>query len=156
MAVERHGHRIQGALARIRFILSVGVLSAAGCVTGWRSTKAPPLPNIGTAEWRVVELNHQPVAQSTDAARAWLKFDDKAKHVEGSGGCNRVSGPFTRDAQYLHFGKLISTMMACTDTGVNSQDQQFHEALQHIDRYDLRSDTLALSVGADRVAMLVH
>lgn len=162
MGVERPGSRKwnrMGEMARAFAVaaMALGVATAAtGCVAGWSLAKAAPLPTLGTSEWRLVEVDHRAVAPAAAPQVAGLTFDDKAKRVAGSDGCNRLSGRFTRDRVYLHFTNIISTMMACADATVNGQAQDFRTALAHIDRYEIRGDTLALSVGADRVAMLTR
>jgi heat shock protein HslJ len=113
-----------------------------------------PTPNLTTAQWHLATLNHAPAVPADAANRPWLQFNDKAKTFQGSGGCNSISGPYTRSAALMHFGRMISTARACTDAAVNQQEQAFKFALQNVDRYEVRADTLVLSVGADAVAYL--
>ncbi|HEY4219460.1 MAG TPA: META domain-containing protein [Gemmatimonadaceae bacterium] len=156
---------VRGTRVRSRFVgvrsavvtaIVVATVTVSGCVAGWRSPKPPPPPNIGTSQWHLVQFNHLAAVPANMAQRPWLQFDDKTKHFDGSGGCNRLSGPFTRTDTYLHFGNTVSTAMACSDAAVNQQEADFKAALRNVDRYWLNGDTLTLGVGADAVAMFTR
>jgi heat shock protein HslJ len=107
-------------------------------------------------EWHLVELNGQAAVPRDPARRPWLRFDDSKHRVEGSGGCNRTSGPYTVKGSALHFGDLISTKMACIDTGVGRQEQMLFDALERTDRFDIQRDTLTLQGAFVRLARFVH
>jgi heat shock protein HslJ len=164
MSVESFGDGRRGSrkpfarvgAALVAAVIALAVGSASGCVAGWRSAPPPPLPDFTTAQWHLAMLNHEPAVPAAAANRPWLEFNDKASRFEGSTGCNSISGPYDRNATYLRFGKMISTAMACSDAAVNQQEQAFKFALQNVDRYEIRGDSLFLSVGADAVALLVR
>ena len=159
---DRSGDRFGRSSAKVRQVLVVTALalasvSASGCLSGWRGWRSGPSlpsPNLTAAQWHLATLNHLPAVPGDAADRPWLRFNDKAKTFAGSAGCNSISGPYTHKGTTLHFGRTISTARACTDAALNQQEQAFKFALQNVDRYDIRGDTLILSVGADAVAYL--
>ena len=152
----------RGTQARARFgvrsavvtAIVVATVTSSGCMAGWRSAKAPPLPDFGTSQWHLVQFNHLPPVPANVAQRPWLHFDNKVSRFDGSSGCNRISGPYDRNATYLHFGNTVSTAMACSDTALTRQDAEFKAALKNVDRYYITGDTLTLAIGADAVALL--
>ncbi len=161
---DRRGDRFGRPPAKVRAALVAAVVvllcvTATACTSGWRGWSAwrsSPVPTVDltTAQWRLAMLNHLPAVPADAANRPWLRFNEKAKNFQGSGGCNSISGPFTQKGESLHFGRMISTERACTDAALNQQEQAFKFALQNVDRYEVRGDTLILSVGADAVAYL--
>lgn len=73
----------------------------------------------------------------------------------GSGGCNRIAGPYTRDSDRLSFGAILGTRMACADARLNRQEVDFLSALQATSRNEIRGDTLVLSRDGEALARLV-
>jgi heat shock protein HslJ len=112
------------------------------------------LQTLSGADWRLVELNGSAAAPPDAARRPWLRFNVDSSRVSGSGGCNRMSGPFTVSGEALKFGALISTKMACADQALNQQETAFFGALQSTDRFVLSGDTLKLMKGSETVARL--
>jgi heat shock protein HslJ len=74
-----------------------------------------------------------------------LTLDFAAKQVTGDGGCNTFSGPFEvsgNDA--ITIGPLASTLRACTDPAVDTQEQQYLAALGLAKRYQVTGNQLTL------------
>jgi len=69
------------------------------------------LPGLVGPEWRVVEVDGQPVT-ATGRAEPFLLFAD-GERVSGMAGCNRVSGHYDAGEGTLHLDSLVSTRMAC-------------------------------------------
>ena len=84
--------------------------------------------------WRLAQLGGEPVATGGDAQ---IQFDRYSGRVSGSGGCNRVSGSFTRSGITLRIGQLASTRMACADPARGANEAQFISALQTTASYRL-------------------
>lgn len=121
------------------------LLALAGCATiGGRDGAA-----LGDGSWRLFELDGSPALTTADTIRSpYLRFDEHEMRVSGAGGCNRLSGPYTRSESTLHFGALVMTRMACADNAMNRQESQFGAALQAIDRFAISRDTLTLYAGS--------
>ena len=84
--------------------------------------------------WRLAQLGDEPIAPGGEAQ---IQFDRSSGRVSGSGGCNRVSGSFTRSGITLRIGQLASTRMACADPVRGANEAQFISALQTTASYRL-------------------
>lgn len=62
----------------------------------------------------------------------------------GSAGCNSYGGEYVVSGTSLMFKNLLSTMMACTDTRLMDQEQQFLNALRNADRFQVSGDLLTI------------
>jgi heat shock protein HslJ len=93
--------------------------------------------------WRLTQLRGDPVESGGDAQ---IQFDGSSGRVSGSGGCNRVSGSFTRTGSSLRIGQLGSTRLACPDPTRGANETQFFAALQATASYRL--------AGPGRLALL--
>jgi putative lipoprotein len=116
--------------------LLAGILSACGSGISLDEPIEGPV-------WRLVQLGSEPVAPGADAQ---IQFDRNSGRVSGSGGCNRLSGSFTRSGIALRIGQLASTRMACTDPVRGASEAQFISALQGTASYRL--------AGPGRLALL--
>jgi heat shock protein HslJ len=103
--------------------------------------------------WRLVQLGDEPVAPGGEAQ---VQFDRSSGRLSGSGGCNRVSGSFTRNGITLSIGQLASTRMACTDPVRGAKEAQFISALQTTASYRLAGPgrLALLDAGGRTVALL--
>ena len=106
-------------------------------------------------EWRLVEVRGRPAVPSTGMRQASIRFSPDSVRVSGSGGCNRISGTYSRDDDRLSFGPIMATKMACADASLNRQETDFLSALQATTRYDITNDTLSLARDGERLARLV-
>ena len=115
---------------------------AAGCGSGI-SLDEP----IEGPVWQLEQLGSELIEPSSDPRRnAQIQFDRSSGRVSGSGGCNRVSGSFTRSGITLRIGQLASTRMACADPVRGANEAQFISALQTTATYRL--------AGPGRLALL--
>jgi heat shock protein HslJ len=98
-----------------------------------------------------VELQGEAIASSPEGTPAHLAFQAADSTVSGSGGCNRLFGPFhLQGAAGLRFGNLASTQMACPNMALEGR---LHAALPTVDGYALRGDTLVMLHGEQVVAL---
>ncbi|RZL65228.1 MAG: META domain-containing protein [Variovorax sp.] len=97
--------------------------------------------------WRLTQLGAgQPLPPGGDLQRdPQVQFDSSGR-VSGSGGCNRVSGSFTRSGSELRIGQLAATRMACADPARGATESEFFVALQTTASYRLQ--------GPGRLALL--
>ncbi|MDP9879951.1 putative lipoprotein [Variovorax boronicumulans] len=102
--------------------------------------------------WRLVQLGDEPIAPGGDAQ---LQFDRNSGRVSGSGGCNRVTGSFTRAGVSLKLGQMAATRMACADPVRGANEAQFLSALQNTASYRLAPGRLALLDGSGRTVALL-
>ncbi|RQO49527.1 heat-shock protein [Variovorax sp. KBW07] len=103
--------------------------------------------------WRLAQLGDEPIGPGSDAQ---IQFDRSSGRVSGSGGCNRVSGSFTRSGITLKIGQLASTRMACADPTRGANEAQFLAALQSTASYRLAPGRLALLDASGRTVALLN
>lgn len=97
--------------------------------------------------WWLTQLNDEPVPTGREPQNSpQVTFDRSSGRVSGSGGCNRMSGSFTRGGGSLRVGQLAATKMACADLARNETEAQFFQALQTTTSYRL--------AGPGRLALL--
>ena len=94
--------------------------------------------------WKLTEVYGKPLAADTSTFRtAHLIFRNEENRVEGNGSCNSISGTYTlSDNNRIVFSNMISTKMACPNLDVEAQ---FLNALQVVDGYRIKGDTLMLT-----------
>lgn len=133
------------SFARLTRRIALPVLAAAAlstALTGCGSGISLDEPIEGPV-WQLVQLGDEPVAAGSGAQ---VLFDRDSGRVSGSGGCNRISGTFTRSGIALKIGQLAATRMACADPARGANEAQFISALQSTASYSL--------AGAGRLALL--
>ncbi len=79
---------------------------------------------------------------ATRDADAQPQFD--GSRVSGSGGCNRVSGPYQRTGHRLTIGPLAATRMACIEPERGAMESSFFAALQATTGYSRLGSQLTL------------
>lgn len=88
--------------------------------------------------WWLTQLGDQPVAGSREPQRdAQVAFERSSGRVTGSGGCNRMSGSFTRSGSSLRISQIGATKMACADAARTETETLFIQALQSTASYRL-------------------
>jgi heat shock protein HslJ len=73
-----------------------------------------------------------------------LTADFTREQISGNSGCNTYTGPYTASGTTIKIGPLASTLRACADSAVNTQEQQFLAALQLATAYSVAGDHLDL------------
>lgn len=76
------------------------------------ATAPAAAPAFENTTWTAAELGGTPVTATGNNA-PHLVFD--GERVAGADGCNRITGPYTRDGESLTFGMLAGTRMFCAD-----------------------------------------
>lgn len=90
--------------------------------------------------WKLTELNAAPVKALPQQREPHLILQRDPQRLAGSGGCNRLLGSYTLDGTALTFGKVASTMMACSD-GLEQETSFFH-ALERVRSWKIHGDEL--------------
>jgi heat shock protein HslJ len=66
-------------------------------------------------------------------------------NASGNSGCNTFNGPFTvSGTDRIHLGPFASTLKACTDEALNTQEQQYLAALGLATTYQVTGNQLTL------------
>jgi len=110
---------------------------------------------LGGQEWRLKELDGEPLKQRNGAEPPDLKFDAEKKTVSGSTGINRLAGGYKLDANKLKFGNLAMTKMAGPEE-LMKQETEFVNALESVDSWKRTGDRLELLSGDKVVAVFAQ
>lgn len=94
--------------------------------------------------WKLIEVNGKKIRKQHNESYMIINNEQ----VRGNGGCNTFSGSVKITLRNrIEFQQLISTTMACTDDAKNSTESLFFNALNTVDQYEIKQDTLSLSKG---------
>ncbi|MFO1407832.1 MAG: META domain-containing protein [Steroidobacteraceae bacterium] len=119
------------------------------------ATLAAQTSNLAGTHWKATGINNgrQAVVSVLPGTTVTIAFDANGG-VAGSAGCNRYTAPYRAAGASIEFGKAAATMMACGDTAVMEQEQDFFRALETAqvvriegERMELRTATGALAAG---------
>lgn len=144
---------VRAASGARRLMANIAVAFTFGCA-GLRG--GDDAQRLAGADWRLSELSGRAAIPTEVSHRPWLRFEPDSGRVSGSGGCNRLTGPFTTDRGAIRFGALASTRMACLDEALSRQEDDFLTVLNSVNRFDVEGDTLLLLRGEAVVARFVH
>jgi copper homeostasis protein (lipoprotein) len=109
-----------------------------------------PGPPFEKTYWKATELLGKPVPPASRNREPHLVFEQDGR-LAGADGCNRITGTYERTAEAIKFGPMVSTRMACVDTG--EIERAFREALQKTGRWKIVGNELELSdIGGSRLA----
>ena len=130
-----------------------GFLSLGGdvCPSAMAATPAaPPAPlALENTRWKLELLNQQPIEAIEKVREPHLVFQSASKRVTGSGSCNQLLLPYTRDANGLRFADGSATLRTC-NTGMQ-QEAAFITALAKVANFSVEGRTLRLLDAKARV-----
>jgi heat shock protein HslJ len=113
-----------------RFAISGSVLtltnSSGQALLTFRST--PPAQAI-LGKWTAISYYTGSAVQSV-AIGSTLTAEFTKTMVSGESGCNTFSGGYTTSGDTIDIGPLASTLRACADPAVSTQEQQYLAALE--------------------------
>ncbi|HET7874943.1 MAG TPA: META domain-containing protein [Methylomirabilota bacterium] len=102
--------------------------------------------------WKLIELNGRPAIVPQQGRETHLRLREQDRQAAGSTGCNSFSGQYEREGDRLRFGRMVTTLMACVDPALNTQEQEFLRMLEAVDRGVAVNDDLTLYAGERAVA----
>ena len=103
---------------------------------------AKPDRTLVNTYWKLVDLRGAPVAVTPNQREPHLILQAQANRVVGSGGCNRLSGSYTLHGDFVGFGGVAATRMACP--GGMEQEGAFLRTLGDVKSWRVRGDELTL------------
>lgn len=127
-------------------VLINGVPSEIRIVVQPPITTPPPAVPLEGTHWTLTELISKKVPSAEGRAEAYLQFTADGNHINGSTGCNRLSGTYEKNDKALKFHPLATTMMACIGP-TSDQEERFKSALEETSRFLILNDTLILLNG---------
>jgi heat shock protein HslJ len=103
-----------------------------------------PAPLVGT-NWVMTSYNEgeRGLVSALEGVDVTIMFDE-AGQAAGSAGCNSYGASYTAGMGMMRIGGAASTLMACADEGVMTQEQGYVGALEGVAFYTIRGDTLEL------------
>lgn len=106
------------------------------------------------SQWQLaaMHVDGEPVELAADTAIT-LEFTSD-KDVAGRGGCNQYGGMYQADDQSIDFSQILSTLMACADSGVMDQEQQYFKMLDLVTGYEIADGQLTLSAADGEQQMI--
>jgi heat shock protein HslJ len=116
----------------------------ASCAAGGATTTL-------TGSWLLTELDGMPVPRTEGPRPAQLNFAED--RFTGYAGCNQFGGEYEASEASLRFGSVIATRMACAGE-VMQREGALSKALQDVDSFAIRADTLELLSGGEVRARL--
>lgn len=93
--------------------------------------------------WKLVELDGQPAIAGAQP-EPHLRVAVDGSSVLGSTGCNSFRGRLELARERVKFGPLATTLMACLDPQLGSQEQRLLRALEAANRAAVSGDSLTL------------
>jgi heat shock protein HslJ len=104
----------------------------------------PPKPDraLMNTYWKLVELQGAPVTVAPNQREPHLVLQLQGNRVVGSGGCNRLTGTYTLNGDFVGFAGVAATRMACP-AGME-QESAFLRALGDVRSWRVRGDDLVL------------
>jgi putative lipoprotein len=110
-----------------------------------------PLPSgdLRNTYGKLTQLGGIAAVVPSGQREAHLRFDSEGRQVNGTTGCNTLSGPVVLDKQRMRLGPLVTTRVACTDTTLTRQEREFLRALEALDHFTVADGHLTL-YGSER------
>jgi len=123
-------------------------LFLAGCsLPGAPVPTATPTPAgsaLAGSHWQltaIIENGEERPALQTPVVT--LQFDEQGQ-AGGFGGCNSYGGSTKLAGDGIRFENVVSTLMACAEAGVTSQEQAYLAALNAVTQFEVSGDSLTL------------
>lgn len=140
--------RIRKNLFGLAAIAAVAAMFC-GCCACRSYQKQTRRPLVGT-EWQLIQLGGRNVR--TEGEQFTVRFAADGT-FSGLGSCNRLTGPYTTDAERaLKIGPLAATLMACPSG--EDTERVFAAALEAADHYDVDGPMLLLLADGELRAVL--
>ncbi len=117
-----------------------GAPLASNCNANTKPIATTTAQTLTGSAWRLVESSKD--GKSAPNVESTLTFD--AKNASGKGGCNRFSGSYTVTGDKIQFGAFASTLMACIENEVATQEAWYLKSLGTANRYEVSGNTLRI------------
>ena len=120
----------------------LGIFILAGCSLTARGD------SLEGTSWTLTSLAG---SQSMEGATITVQFSNG--EISGSSGCNSFGGTYDVKGDKIETAELVSTLMACTDSGVMDQEQAFMAYLQDTQSFEVGEGQLKI-ITADGAELL--
>jgi putative lipoprotein len=109
-----------------------------------------PDASLTETYWKLIAIYDEPYSAGEDQREAHLKLRADNNAVTGFSGCNNFAGTYTTEGDAISLGPLAMTAMACIE-GMDTE-QQFGQALNEMDHFEIQGDTM-LGLKGDTVIL---
>jgi heat shock protein HslJ len=130
----------QFARLAVSLLVLIGVSCSSANKAGPASAPNTASFSLNGPEWLLVDLAGTRVVANSKASLAFL---DSGK-VAGNASCNRFTGAVTISGNTLKFSPLATTMMACADPKLGTQEITYLKALGAASRYEWQAPYLLI------------
>ena len=105
--------------------------------------------------WKLIEINGKPVVLDESMSNGpFIILRDEDRRVNGSGGCNTITGSYEiNEGNRIRFSQMATSMKACLNMEV---EDALKKALDMADNYTLSEDGKYLSLNRARMAPLAR
>ena len=112
-------------------------------------------PALAGTKWVLVAMGEEgDLKPALDIKDVTLNFSD-SDSLGGNGGCNSYSGEYESTTKgKLEVSDIISTMMACIQPGIMTQEHTFLDALDEAESYVVVSGELRIFCDDDFILVL--
>jgi len=102
--------------------------------TGKSDKETTKANRLEDTRWELIEIMGKPVAEYGEQIREpHIILNSKESRMSGSGGCNLINGGYElKEGNRIHFGKVVSTMMACPEMQLEGD---FLQNIESVDNY---------------------
>lgn len=136
----------------IRLAVAAALFATLSCASAAGRGAAPELEG---PQWKLARLGNNAARGTTSQRPAYVRFIPDSLRLEGFGGCNRISGVYSRTGDLLSVGAIMSTRVACADDALNAQEREFSTVISEARRFSIGGDTLRLYDGSSVVRALL-
>lgn len=132
----------------LKKLLLAAALGSAVIISGCESVQtvqrvSDNLQLLQNKTWIATQIGNTEIQTSPSSRNIpSIQFDEAAKRVSGSDGCNRLTGVYAAGNDTLNMSQLASTRMACLNNG--DLAQKYNEALSKVTHYQVFGKTLKL------------
>lgn len=96
---------------------------------------------IGARQWKLVQVDRMRVA---DSSNAYIELNTDQRRFTGNTGCNRMFGSADINGRRVDFSNIGTTKMACLQPRIRRVETAFVRALENVDRFRQRGNSLEL------------
>lgn len=102
--------------------------------------------SLNSTTWQLTLLNGH--APHSTAEPISLTFENR-QQASGSSGCNTYGGIYTVSGSTLRISEVVSTLRACTEPELNTQESEYYQALGLVATYEQTDNQLTLKDAND-------
>jgi heat shock protein HslJ len=139
-------------IAKIMKWSTLSLMSLALLVTLVSPVQAKSDCELLGTYWRAVEIDGKPVTVQSNKREPHFVLSAEGNRVQGSTGCNRLSGSFEQGPDSFRFKQMITTKIGCPPP-VNALERSFLKALEATTAVRISGNTLELKDAAGKVRM---